>query len=358
MNLGINGQISKDFPLFHSEVIPIYQNIHEKKYEFGKRMKKLNSYTNEHPDLFRLNGMKESGYRNPYLNEVIKVDRNEQFKKMDSNAKQISIIDLIKSNRKYSQDPKVLKYIKSEFDIQMQKKRHQISEDRKNRKEPIKYVLTESDIKHYDKMIKKLDEHTQKIDYKMKHTLNSVNNISPIGMFQTLNDNFNKIKQISCQFDPYKSSYITNANDYKISEAYDRDKNKEFTHKRRCFTNYNLINYETKKIIPPPFINQKWSSFYENYYMMMLKNQKGFGQKGGLFTEFTNKNIGVINVNKRDIREKLQLKKLTKNFTSPNNKSKSFKNFSKNNKLNINLNFNNLDNKYNTLEFNYNKFKK
>ena len=39
--------------------------------------------------------------------------------------------------------------------------------------------------------------------------------------------------------------------------------------------------------------------------MTMLNNKKGFSQKGGLFTEFTNKNIGVINVNKRKNIEKL-----------------------------------------------------
>ena len=37
---------------------------------------------------------------------------------------------------------------------------------------------------------------------------------------------------------------------------------------------------------------------------MLMNNQKGFLKKGGLFTEFANKNIGVILMNKRNDKEK------------------------------------------------------
>ena len=116
--------ISKDFPLYHSSLIPIHQSntIIPK----GKKIIPSNIYMNEHRVFFKLDYMKEKGYRNPYLNEIIKVDRSEQFKKMENNAERIDLINFIKSKRKYSQDQKLLKYIQSEFDLEMNKKRQRI----------------------------------------------------------------------------------------------------------------------------------------------------------------------------------------------------------------------------------------
>ena len=305
MSLHVNGEISKNFPLYHTKLIPIYNSLEEKKYTQGKRTKNLNFYTNEHPDFFRLDSMKLSGYRNPYLDEVIKVERNEQLIKMNSNADQIDLINYIKSNRKLSQDPKILRVIRGEFEIQMQKKREQISEDRKKKKIENKYTININDINNYDKIIKELDNYTPKINYKMKLTIDPEENRKLIGKFSISEDNYNKLKQLTCQYNPHKSAYITNSNDYKISEANGRDKQKEFTHQRKILNTFNLINYKRDKIKPPLSINEKWSQFYENFYMTLLNNKKGFSQKGGLFTEFTNKNIGVINVNKRKNKEKL-----------------------------------------------------
>ena len=305
MSLHVNGEISKNFPLYHTKLIPIYNSLEEKNYTKGKRIKSLNFYTNEHPDFFRLDNMKLSGYRNPYLDEVIKVDRNEQLIKMNSNAEQIDLINYIKSNRKLSQDPKILRVIRSEFEIQMQKKREQISEDRKKTKIANRYTININDINNYDKIIKKLDNYTPRINYKMKLTIDPDENRRKIGKYFISEENYNKLKQLTCQYNPHKSAYITNSNDYKISEANGRDKQKEFTHQRKILNSFNLINYKRGKIKPPLSINEKWSQFYENFYMTLLNNKKGFSQKGGLFTEFTNKNIGVINVNKRKNKEKL-----------------------------------------------------
>ena len=57
MNIHVNGEISRNFPLYHTNLIPIYQPL-EKKSPKGKKVKELNFYTNEHPDFFRLDGMK------------------------------------------------------------------------------------------------------------------------------------------------------------------------------------------------------------------------------------------------------------------------------------------------------------
>ena len=318
-----NGSISKDFPLYHSNLIPLYQKHDEKIYDHGKKQspKSVNYFTNEHPDFFRLEGMRQSGYRNPYLDEVLKVDRNEQLKKMNYNAKQINLIDYIKSNRQFSQDPNVLRLIRNEFDIQMHKKRQQISEDRKKKGGITKkYELNMENIKNYATIIRKLDDHTSKINYKMKKTMKEEND-KKIGRYTCSAENFKKINKISCQFDPKKSAYITNSNDYKISEAYSENEDNVFSHKRKNITQLNLINYRKDTVTLPPNKNQKWSPFYENYVMLMLNNKTGFGQKGGLFTEFTNKNIGVININKRNLKEKM--KKNRQLFNHYNNSTKN-----------------------------------
>ena len=300
----VNGELSKNFPLYHTSLIPIYQPK-EKKYAQGKKTKDVNFCTNETPDFFRLDGMKLNGYRNPYLDEVLKVDRNEQLIKMNLNADQINLIDYIKSNRKFSQDPKILRYIRNEFDIEMEKKRQQISEDRKKKKVENKYTININDINNYDKIIRELDNYTPRINYKMKRTIDPDENNKTIGKYLVSEENYNKIKQLTCQFNPHKSAYISNSNDYKIKEANGRDKQKEFSHERRLLTQFNLINFKKEKIKPPKSINEKWSPFYENFYMTLINNKKGFSQKGGLFTEFTNKNIGIININKRNNKEKL-----------------------------------------------------
>lgn len=315
MSIHINGEISKGFPLYHTQLIPICRSLGEKKsYPYGKRIKELNFYTNEHPDFFRLDSMKLNGYRNPYLDEVIKVDRNEQLNKMSSNADQIDLINYLKTDRKLSQDPKILRVIMNEFDIQMQKKRQQISEDRKKKKVENKYTINITDINNYDKIIKELDNYTPKINYKMKRTIDPDENKKKIGKYLTSEENFNKLKQLTCQFNPHKSAYISNSNEYKISEANGRDKQREFTHQRKTLSQFNLINYKRGEIKPPLSVNKKWDKFYENFYMTLLNNKKGFSQKGGLFTEFTNKNIGVINVNKRNYKEKLLKEKKFSNF--------------------------------------------
>ncbi len=61
-------------------------------------------------------------------------------------------------------------------------------------------------------------------------------------------------------------------------------------------------------INPPPYKNSKWSSFLENYFLLM-NSKKQFLRKGGYFSEFSNKNIGSINNNKFDIQQRLKKEK-------------------------------------------------
>lgn len=310
--------ISKDFPFYHNPIIPIFQS--EKKIPKGKKIIPSNLYTNEHPDFFKLDYMKEKGYTNPYLNEVLKVDRSEQFKKIESNAERIQIINLLKSNRKYSQDPNMLKFVQSEFDLEMYNKRQRIKEEKKNIKKDDKlYYSTESGDPNYIQFIKKLGDFSPKMNFHTKKYLDINDNIA-LGNYNISKENFNKIKKIKCEIEPQKSSYLSNCNDFNISESQDRNKNKEFYHKRKIIMKTSLISGCNEKIKLPPARNERWGSFYENY--LLLKNNKsGFRRKGGLFTEFTNKNIGSIIVNKRDIKEKLKKERNEKKYYKTANNS-------------------------------------
>ena len=105
--------VSENFPLYHNENIPVYSPIKEKKHK--KNISNIRiMVSNEHPDIFRIKGIKEGGYKNPFLNEVLKVDRDEYFKKMQEVGKKIKLIDVIKSSRKYSQDPKYFSLINND----------------------------------------------------------------------------------------------------------------------------------------------------------------------------------------------------------------------------------------------------
>lgn len=301
--------ISEDFPLYHSKYIPINKKqIHS----IGKRITPSNVYTNEHPDFFKLDCMKERGYNNPFIDKLIAIDRNEELKKINSNSNQICLIDYLKTNRKFSQDTKLLKYIRSEFDIQMFKKRQKLKKQDNN--------FSNTEIRHtfkldnknenYNRLLTELDYFGPRINYKMKNTMDTTQNIS-FGKFNISKENYEKIKEIGCEFDPSKSAYLSNMNDYQISEAQNRNKNKEFNLNRKKILRHGLINGKNEICQLPPKRVDKWGSFYENYLMLLRNNN--FKKKGGLFTEFSNKNIEVINVNKREIRKKIESEKQTKN---------------------------------------------
>ena len=109
----VNGQVSKDFPLYHNDRIPVYVSLGH--FQHKRNISKIRiMYSNEHPEIFRLKGMKEGGYINPYLNNIDKVDREEYIKKIENSKNKIKLIDLIKRSRKFSQDPKILNLLKND----------------------------------------------------------------------------------------------------------------------------------------------------------------------------------------------------------------------------------------------------
>ena len=296
-----SSSISEDFPLYHNSLIPIIKT--DKIIPKGKKILYKSTYTNEHPDFLKLDYMKEKGYKNPYLNEVIKVDRSEEFKKLENIKSRLELINYLKRNRKYSQDPSKLKYVQSEFDIEMNKKRKRIHEMDKSEINNRFLTIAANDSNYYN-VITKLNFFNPKAHYQNMKFRNN-DSVIPMekGKYFISKENIGKLEKIKSDLEPQKSSYLTNCNDYKISEAAQRDKNREFTFKRKDFMKDNIITGYKEKIKLPEEKNERWSKFYENYFLMMNKSC-GFRKKGGLFTEFSNKNIGSINVNKNDFKKK------------------------------------------------------
>ena len=300
MNGNVPGSVSKDFPLYHSPIIPVYENPNDIKH-VHKIAQNSNTYTNEHPDFFRLDGMKEGGYKNPYLDQIIKVDRNECFKKLNTDRKNLNFIDFIKTNRKYSQDPKILRYISSDEDVELRKKRHAFETPSKDYRNKI--LLTEGNNKNYSKILKNLNFFTPKIDYRIKRTFDMNNSVD--------DKCFNKVK-----------IYNNNDKNFRNSSNFEFDNNKnnisDFAFVRKPVSQYNPIKDRMEVLRPPPYRNQKWSSFLENYYVTM-NSQNMFRRQGGLFSEFADKNINSIMNDKYDIQQKIKKQKEEKNGKKSDN---------------------------------------
>lgn len=327
MSKCVNGSISKDFPLYHSTIIPTYESPDERKY-FHKRSKNRDIFTNEHPDIFRLEGMKEGGYVNPFMDKVIKVDRSEYLKKLSTDRKNLNFIDFLKGNRKYSQDPKIIRYISSDVDTELRHKRMgktNISSENKEENDMNKnskislnknILLTESTIntnkKKYNNLLRRLNYFVPKIDYRIKRTLDidnrGDNSINPDDLSIDL-ENDNLYKKISTGIDRKMYSNLRNTNGFEF-ELNDKQKkdDEDFKFKRKEIYQYNPIKDRMETISPPPYKNTKWSSFLENYFLLM-NSKKQFQRKGGLLSEFSNKNIGSINNNKFDIQQRLKKEK-------------------------------------------------
>ena len=318
-----SGCVSKDFPLYHSNLIATYHNPEEKNYKHH-HADVHNIYTNEHPDIFRLDGMREGGYYNPFLNQIDKVDRSAYFKKLSLDRKNINFIDFIKSNKKYSQNPNIIRYISSYEEIALRRKRMGRANEGKdvkdieNRNKPNKnlsYTNTSSNFlntalteegnknkkekeKEYNNLLKKLNFFIPKIDYKMKKTLN----LTSEGNKSSFDEKDSLYKKLAVKNLKINNN-LRNINTYQINRTF--RSNDEISFNRKPISQFNPIKDRIDVINPPPFKNTKWSPFLENYFLMDNTATK-FQRPGGLCSEFCNKNITSINNDKFEIQQKLK----------------------------------------------------
>jgi len=307
MSKSKTGLISKDFPLYHSDLIPTYSSPNDQKRSHTFAKDRI-IYTNEHPEIFRLEGMKEGGYFNPYLSESIKVDRSEYLKKLGLDRKNLNFIDFIKSNRKLSQDPNVIRYITVDTNKELKLKRMGIQKNDVNQSKDnnVNDNITLTEGNNYSNIIKKLNHYVPKIDYRIKNTLdmNEISNDTNkrCKTFGNL-DNEELIKEMA------KETRINNRpinfknySNFKINEMGLDNSSDGFKFNRKSVEHYNPVKDKMEIIKPPPFKNDKWSLFLENYFLLVNSSKK-FRRRGGLFSEFCNKNIHSINLNKFNIQQ-------------------------------------------------------
>ena len=301
-----SNSISEDFPLYHSENIPVYYPPKETKHQ--KNISELRiMISNEHPDIFRIKGLKEGSYNNPFMKEVLKVDRDEYYKKIQAIGKKVKLIDVIKSSRKYSQDPKYLSLINNDS---YYKNKNIMELSPINREKPTNVSLSlENKDNFLNSALRTLNWERDK--YTRNNTKKNIDldKMQKIGYNYIINkDDINKIKTINYDFDIDKSSYMTNINNFKISTLYKDDENKKFFYPRKPVYKFNPINNTKSLITPPPYAFLKWSKFSENHFVLS-HTKNGLKIKGGLFTQFVDKNFDKIKVINNDIKKRLKEKK-------------------------------------------------
>ena len=301
-----SSSVSEDFPLYHNEKIPMYVSSNEKNYKrkisnFGRMI------SNEHPDIFRIKGALEGAYLNPFLNEVVKVDREEYYKKMQETGKKIKLIDTIKSSRKYSQNPDYLKLI---FNDSYKKEKELIESNTSEKNNYFSLSLEDNKNNNFiNNTIRTLDK------YRIRFSRNYTKKFIDLDKLKKIGDNYlisqndlNKVKNIHCSIPLEKSSYISNISNFEFAEPQTEIENHEFFYPRKPIYRFNPINNNKELFNPPPYIFPKWSNYAENFFM--LSNAKsGLRKKAGPFSDYVNKNIDKIKVINNDIKKRLKQKK-------------------------------------------------
>ena len=341
MSVSKGSSVSRDFPLFHTDLIPTYVCTDKREHSYKPSKNKF-TITNEHPDFLKLDGMKEEGYRNPYLDEIVKVDRSECYKLIDTSRRQLNLINFINSNPRYNQNPNILKYITNAEKKEINRKREQVIKEKikiKERNLTQEYESINNQPKR-DRILNSLKNYIPKLDYKMGRTIDYSKPLQT--EYQVDNRLYSlrngikpkkdgMLKKYNFFFDSKKSAYLKNFNDYKISEAQQRDLEKGLVYQRKPSLKYNIFKRSNDIVSPPPFRGESWGSFHENFYTIE-NNRNQFRIKGGLFSEFSDKNKNVISLNKRELREKIQKEMdLRKSLKNNNIKLESINNSNNNN---------------------------
>ena len=177
----------------------------------------------------------------------------------------------------------------------MQEKRERNLKERNKGEEQKKFTLTEGDDNEkkkqmYDETLTKLHNISPKIGYRLKKHL-ELDNLTSISNGKLISDyDKENYKTLTCSLEPKKSGYLRNIHDYDISEADKFDESKVFHFNVKPQVEYNLVKDKIETLQSPVIRHKKWDAFYENFFMLMGA-ERGFRKKGGLFTEFANRNI-------------------------------------------------------------------
>lgn len=216
-----------------------------------------NGFNNESPDFLLIDSMKEnkSTYKNPFLGDVIKEDRNAFFKNMNIARNSIKLIDMLKTRKEYSQDLNYLKCIASADDLSLMKQRQQINFRQANNNTKEQRVFYKLDKESNPELLKtKLREinyrYSPKQHYRFKNCLD-------------LKIEDNHEHNLKLKIDPKKSAYFSNYNDYCITENYFENGNKFLKFRKKMTNSFNCITDEREMKKSYDVLTRKWDSFYE-----------------------------------------------------------------------------------------------
>jgi hypothetical protein len=244
----IINSISYDFPFKINNEVRLQSPPSKPPIKFSHDLR--NSFNNESPDFFRLDAMKENplGYKNPFLDEVIPVDRHHFLKEFSKTREHIRLIDKIKMRKEWSQDSNYLKLVKGKNDRDLMNKRLNKINDKPNSEK--NYIQYDENDKRYNEKLSQLT------NYSPKHNFNVKNTFRP-------GASFDSNCKISLEIDPKASTYLNNYNTY-IINGNDRYNEKDFL----CFRKkdsqlYNCIIDEKTDVVPDVYVSPKWSKYYE-----------------------------------------------------------------------------------------------
>ena len=280
-----------------------------------------NEYNNETPDMFKLDIMKQGKgkYNNPYLDEVIKIDRSESLKNMEKSSKIIKMIDNIKGNFKINKDESFLNRIKSEKEmarIDLYKSKSTSNMLKKNIDFndfglKLNYDKNKNN-KLYKKTLFNLYERLRnRNDVILNHKLSK--EVDPksltflgrdIGLKCSILDK-EKLGQLKSKINFKQTSYLSNINSFDIKESYNENKRCKFEFKRKPYIIYNPITNVYTNIKPDNIVSDKWDSFSESLSLL----SGNFGIKKGYFNEFNEMNKYTI----KFLNEKEKLKRDNEN---------------------------------------------
>lgn len=299
--------ISYEFP-FRTKFGNVYKSNSFKEVTRHKDNFPLNEYNNELPDIFRLDSMTQSTrmYQNPYLNEVLPVDRKEFYKNYEKTKTKIQLIDKIKKSRKLSQEPSILKSIRNEHEhinpklYKSQSLNNVISSFIKPKVE-LNGITTPN---YTNKIMLLYKSNSPKIGFRLRNEIETSKN-------EILGDKLHcspfdkeKVEKLQSNIDSKHSAYLGNINNYNIKENYNENKRCKFEFLRKTKTIYNPITNETKTVKPDNFTNDKWDSYSETFELL----KHNLRRKGGLFSEFTNKNRSIFKFQKEEKQFKNEVK--------------------------------------------------
>lgn len=289
------------------------------------RTQRQSYYNNELPDIFRLDSMTHSNdlYNNPYLNDVIPVNRKEFYKNIERSRKNMKFIDKLKYDIKLSQNPLMLSQIKNEYAHSLHKSKSQHTLISPLELSKIELNKETNENNYIDTVLTLYKEHSPKIGFRLKHQIDTSNHLHINNKYSISPRDKDKIQTLRSVVDVQHSAYLGNINNYDIKETYKENKKCKYEFNRKKVIIYNPITNQNRQVQPDIISTDKWDKFSENF--MLLKHN--LRRKGGYFSEFGKKNKSVFDMIKlqaqmREIRNKNKRNQDNHSFSNHKHKTK------------------------------------